>query len=97
MCYHYFMNTKTDQPKSEDYSGRIYTRFKVLLAEKEIRDGRSYTYSYIKSKTGVAASTLSAYAQNKQSVKAYKKSTMARLCEFLDCEVGDLIVYERKR
>jgi DNA-binding Xre family transcriptional regulator len=81
---------------SQDYIGRMYTRFKVLVAEKEIRDGRKYTYDDIKVATGIARSTLSAYAQNKPSVKAYKKATLAKLCIFFDCDLGDLIVFERK-
>jgi DNA-binding Xre family transcriptional regulator len=80
----------------QDYEGRIYTRFKVLVAEKEIKDSRKYTYDDIKKATGIARSTLSAYAQNKSSVRAYKKATLAKLCIFFECDLGDLIVFENK-
>ncbi len=74
---------------------RIYTRFNVLRAEKEIRDGRKYSYAVIRDITGISTSTLSAYAQNKEDVKAYKKSVLIKLCMFFECELGKLIVLER--
>lgn len=81
--------------KSEDYPGRIETRFTQLLLEKQAKDGERYTYRQIRELTGISTTTLSAYAQNKPSVKAFKKSTIAGLCIFFNCKVGDLIVYER--
>lgn len=74
---------------------RIYTRFNILRAEKQIRDSRKYSYAVIKDITGISTSTLSAYAQNKDAVKAYKKSVLIRLCRFFECELGELIVIER--
>jgi putative transcriptional regulator len=75
-------------------TGKVYNRFKILLAEKEIQEGRKILYDEINQATGIAASTLSAWATN--NVKRYDKATIADLCDFLNCDVGDLIVYERK-
>ena len=90
------MSSDTKTYTHDNYPGRIKTRFTQLLLDKQSKDGRRYTYKEIKDITGIARSTLSAYAKNKPTVKAYKLSTIARLCYFFDCEVGDLIVYERE-
>ena len=73
-------------------AGRVYNRFKVLLAEMEIKEDKKISYEEIKVETGIAASTISAWATNR--VKRYDADTIAALCDYLDCEVGDLIVYE---
>jgi len=91
------MANSPNNSSPNDYQGRIYTRFKILLAEKEVRDQRKYTYEDIKETIGIATSTLSAYAQNKESVKAYKKTTLAKLCTFFECEIADLIVYDKEQ
>ena len=75
--------------------GRVYNKFKILLAQKEIDEGRRISYEEIKEATGIASSTLSAWATN--SVKRYDADTIAALCEFLDCEVGDLLIYDREQ
>ena len=74
--------------------GKVYNKFKILLAQKEINENRRIAYEEIKNATGIAASTLSGWATN--SVKRYDADTIAALCEYLDCGVGDLIVYERE-
>jgi putative transcriptional regulator len=74
-------------------AGKVFNRFKILLAQKEIKGKKSISYDEIKEKTGIAASTISACANNK--TKRYDADTIAALCDFFECEVGDLIVYER--
>ena len=75
-------------------SGKVYTRFKILLAEKEIKEGRRISYDEIKDATGIATSTLSGWATN--SIKRYDADTIAGICDYLDCELGDLLVYKRE-
>ena len=75
-------------------AGKVYNRFKILLAEKEIAEGRKIPYDEIKEVTGIASSTLSAWATN--SVRRYDADTIAALCDFLQCELGNLLVYERE-
>jgi transcriptional regulator with XRE-family HTH domain len=75
-------------------TGRVYNRFKVLLAEMENRESRRISYEEIKDKTGVAASTLSKWATN--TVRRYDADTIAALCDFLgEDDVGKLIVYDK--
>lgn len=74
--------------------GRVHNRFKILLAEKEIKEDRRISYDEIRENTGIAGSTLSAWATN--TVKRYDADTISSLCDFFNCGVGDLIVYERE-
>jgi putative transcriptional regulator len=74
-------------------SHKVNNRFKILLAEKELKEGRPIPYEEIKVATGIAPSTLSAWATN--SIKRFDGETIAALCDFLDCNVGDLIVYKK--
>ena len=73
--------------------GKVYNRFKILLAQKEIEVGRRISYKDIKNATGIASSTLSSWANNK--TERYDKETIAALCDYFNCEVGDLIAYDR--
>jgi putative transcriptional regulator len=73
-------------------SGKVYNRFKILLAEKEIKENRRIPYDEIKEKTGIAASSISAWATN--NITRFDADTIAEWCQFFDCGVGDLIVYQ---
>ena len=72
-------------------ASQIRNRFKILLAQKEARDGRNYTYNDISQATGIAPNTLSAYAN--QSVSRFDESILVRLCEFFDCTLAELLEY----
>lgn len=79
LCYHYCMN---------DYP--VKNNFVRLLKNKEALAGRNITYLEITQETGIAASTLSSYAKNK--VRLYDAKTVARLCEFFNCELSEFLV-----
>ena len=68
----------------------VLNRYKLLLAEKQLREGRKISYEEIRRDTGIAASTLSAWATN--SVRGYRVETIDVLCQYFSCEVKDLIV-----
>jgi len=68
----------------------LQNRFKILLAEKETRDGRSYSYRNIHDLTGIAPRTLTEYANNR--VSRFDEKTLESLCDFFECEPGNLIV-----
>lgn len=72
--------------------GKVYNRFKLLLAEKEIRENRRISYTEIQASTGIAASTLSYWANN--TAKRYDADTIAALCDYFHVGVGELIVYQ---
>lgn len=68
----------------------IQNRFKELLAQKERREGRRISYQEIKEVTGVDTSTLSRWATNQ--VAGADFNTLDKLCEYLECGVGELLV-----
>lgn len=71
--------------------GSIRNRFKIKLAEKETRDNARYTYRYISAVTGIAASTLTDWSNNR--LRFVATDTLAALCSFLGCKPGDLLEY----
>lgn len=70
---------------------KIRNRFKILLAQKESRDGRNYTYRDIYAETGVSPTTLTAFARD--DVSRFDEITLVKLCDWFDCELSDLLVY----
>jgi putative transcriptional regulator len=69
----------------------IQNRLKVLLAEKELRENRKLTYRTVAKETGLAIDTLTAYMT--QRVNRFDKSTLETMCNYLSCDVGDLLKY----
>lgn len=67
----------------------VKNNFVKLLKNRESLAGRNITYQEITQETGIAASTLSSYAKNK--VRLYDATTVARLCEFFDCDIKDFL------
>ena len=59
---------------------RITSRLGILIAQHNENTGRKWTYDDISQATGVATSTLSAYAQNK--VRRFDAVTVEALMEF---------------
>jgi len=70
---------------------QIRNRFKILLAQKEGRDGREYSYMDIREATGMSPTTISNYAKNR--VTRYDAVTLMKICDFLECELADLLIY----
>lgn len=70
---------------------QIRNRFKILLAQKELVDGRGYTYNDIRELTGISPTTLSNYAQG--TVTRFDEPTLVSLCDFFQCELAELIEY----
>lgn len=69
----------------------IQNRLKILLAEKELRENRKLTYRLVAKETGLAIDTLTAYMT--QRVNRFDKSTLETFCNYLSCDVGDLLKY----
>lgn len=67
----------------------VRNNFRKLHKSLEAQQNRNITYAEITEVTGIAASTLSSYAQG--NVSLYNASTLARLCGYFDCGIGDLL------
>jgi putative transcriptional regulator len=71
--------------------GKIVCRIKILIAEKETEEGRSISYRDIRDATSISQNALSDLAQGKTT--RYYANTLIKLCEYFNCQVGDLLVY----
>lgn len=67
------------------------SRFKVLLAEKEVRERRSFTLSDVSKETGISIYTVTGFANN--TLKEYPRDAITKLCAFFGCTTGDLLEY----
>lgn len=72
--------------------GRVIMQVKInllrLMAEKNI------TPKEMSEKTGLSTYTVNAIMNGQKSQLNFK--TIASICEFLDCEVGDLLILIKK-
>ena len=70
----------------------IYNRVKILIAEKELREGRKWPYRAIAEVTGVSKDKLSEYAL--QKVKRFDASALNAFCHFFNCQPGDILIFD---
>jgi putative transcriptional regulator len=71
---------------------KITSRFKVLLAEKEVREKRSINLRDVAQETGVSIYTVTGFANN--TLKEVPVEALTRLCHYLECKTGDLLEYD---
>lgn len=69
---------------------KIENRFLELLAEKRRKEKRAWSYEEIYAETGVSPGTLVRLAQQRHSM--YDTKTLAALCDFFGCGIGDLLI-----
>ena len=68
------------------------SNFLVLLATKQQRDGKRRSLRQVAEESGVKPYTVYGFANN--SLKEYPADAIAKLCDYLECEVGDLLRLE---
>ena len=61
------------------------------MAAKSRRERRRITYADIRDATGVSATSLSRLANDQAGMVGM--STIMRLCDYFDCQPGDLFVF----
>lgn len=69
----------------------IINKFKVLVAQKELRENRRLTYRTIHKETDLSTNTLTGFA--KQKVTRFDASVLNALCDYFGCSVGDILEY----
>ncbi|HMN14359.1 MAG TPA: helix-turn-helix transcriptional regulator [Bellilinea sp.] len=69
---------------------RVENRFEELLAEKRRRDRKNWSYREIAEVTGISPSTLTRFARQRH--EQFDANTLATLCDFLDCSIGELLI-----
>nr|WP_075573669.1 helix-turn-helix transcriptional regulator [Ezakiella massiliensis] len=67
--------------------GEIIFNIDVMLAKRKM------SVTELSNKIGITMSNVSILKNGK--AKAVKVSTLAKLCEALDCQPGDLLVYKK--
>ena len=71
----------------------IQGRLRELMAVKGQRERRKITYDDILTQTGVSKNTLTRLANDRAAMVGI--SVIDRLCDYFDCQPGDLFVYIR--
>lgn len=71
---------------------KLTSKFKVLLAQKEVRERRSFTLSDVAKETGISIYTITGFANN--TLKEYPGDAIMKLCAFLGCTTGELLEYD---
>ena len=74
--------------------GKVENRFRILLAQKATGEQRNIALTDVQRETSIAWSTLNSWANNK--VTRYDAPVIQALCEYLNCQVGDLIVFNKE-
>lgn len=72
----------------------IQGRLRELMAVKGQRERRKITYDDILTETGVSKNTLTRLANDRAAMVGI--SVIDRLCDYFDCQPGDLFVYIRE-
>lgn len=70
----------------------IRSRLRILLAEKENREQRTISLREVHRDTGVPMSTVMGLANN--TARAIPLDGLLALCDYLKCEVGDILRIE---
>ncbi len=81
----------TEKDKREEImlGGEIIINIDVMLAKRKMK------VSELADKVGITIANMSILKTGK--AKAIKVSTLAKMCEALDCQPGDILEYRRKR
>lgn len=74
---------------------KISNRFRILLAEKATRERHGIAINDVQRDTGIAWSTLNSWANNQ--VTRYDAPVIQALCDYFQCQVGELLVYDKEK
>lgn len=66
-------------------------KVKVLMANKELQEGKKITYRLVAKEARVSTSILT--AMSNQKMKQVGLTTIDKLCGYFGCQVGDLMEY----
>jgi putative transcriptional regulator len=70
----------------------VRSRLRILAAEKATRDGRALSMRRVADESGANISTVNRLANN--TIRRIPVDELTLLCQYLDCDVGDLLKIE---
>lgn len=71
----------------------VHSRLKQLVAEREMKEGRRISQKEIAEETELDENTISRWMSPKPFQRLETKP-LAKLCQWLDCGIGDLLYIE---
>jgi DNA-binding Xre family transcriptional regulator len=76
-------------------TGKLHSRFLILLTEKERREGRRIRNVEIAAATGVSLQLVGRWMRNE--VTKFEAPILEKFCDYFDCDVGDLLYIEKEQ
>ena len=64
-------------------------RLLVLMGEKQAKENTAITAAKVAKEVGLSRQAISEWVNN--NVRSFKAETLDALCQYFDCEVGDLL------
>lgn len=72
------------------------SRMRILMAERESREGRRISQKEVAEETGLSEMTISRWMKP-TPFGHIEADPLERLCRYLDCEIGDLVYFDRPK
>jgi putative transcriptional regulator len=69
----------------------IFNKLKILIAEKELREGRKLSHRIVAQEADIPLSVLTLYMS--QKVRRFDTETLQKLCRYFGVQPGDLLVF----
>jgi putative transcriptional regulator len=71
---------------------RVKNRLFELIRQRELKESRRITQKEIAEFAGVSEHTMINWIRNDQT--RYETTVIERICDYFDCEIGDLLYFE---
>jgi putative transcriptional regulator len=78
--------------KKEKQATHIINRFRILLAERELKQGRSISLRQVACETQLSQYTVNGFANN--SLKSIPLDALESICRYFGCQPGDLLIFQ---
>ncbi len=82
----------TSIASTEDEMDQIVSRFKLLLAEKEMKERTTISMRDVSRATGISIYTITGFANN--SLREVPLDAAAKLCRYFGVALGELLTFE---
>jgi putative transcriptional regulator len=70
----------------------VVSRFRILLAEKEVKERRTISLATVAGETGISIYTITAFARN--TLREAPLDVLDTLCRYFGCDVCDILSWE---